>query len=73
MKRGDGCKDCKLSWPLPIMLNDDLWASICDDKEDVICFVCMEKRMGRYIRVGDLKSGLPLSEEWAGILADRVP
>lgn len=55
------CKDCEIRviWLNPyknmVMLKDELWKEVCDEKSDLLCDKCIEKRMGRIIRLKDLK------------------
>jgi len=55
------CKDCgiRVVWLDPynnmVMLKDELWEEVCDKKSDKICDTCIEKRMGRKIRIKDFK------------------
>lgn len=53
------CKDCNVEFSAfkgkMVMLKDELWLSICDDVEDVLCNDCIEKRLGRKINIDDLK------------------
>lgn len=52
------CKDCAVEIFVDVnmvMVKDDLWKKICDEDQDDICDICMEKRLGRLLTEMDLK------------------
>lgn len=52
------CKDCGIKVnPFHgnmVILPDDLWIKVCDKIQDVICDFCIEKRLGRKLKLDDL-------------------
>ena len=52
------CKDCSTEIFVDVnmvMIKDELWNKIADKKEDALCDCCMEKRLGRDIKLEDFK------------------
>lgn len=51
------CQDCGLNFTHfdnhMIILKDDIWLSIAN-KEDILCDLCIEKRLKRNIEISDL-------------------
>jgi hypothetical protein len=47
------CDDCRLLQPEGPVLRDALWASFAQP-DNVLCFPCQEKRLGRSLVQGDL-------------------
>lgn len=50
------CKDCNTEVFADVnmvMLKDALWKKICDKQADILCDVCMEKRLHRPITPSD--------------------
>jgi hypothetical protein len=55
------CKDCKEHywWDLKmVVVNDELWSDVSDNKSDHLCSDCMETRLGRPIERTDFKKGI---------------
>lgn len=36
-------------------MRDDLWAIVAVEKREILCLECIEKRLGREIKIEDLK------------------
>jgi hypothetical protein len=62
---------CGYVWRAPSnwapMLKGHLWQSITSDRQDVVCFVCCERRLGRRIERRDLLAcEMNNLENWVG-------
>lgn len=65
----DDCGDFVYADDNMVMLKDDLWSKVCrGNTEDVYCDRCIEKRLGRGLRMSDLKmkddGGMILCNQW---------
>jgi hypothetical protein len=67
------CKDCPTEIFVDVnmvMVKDELWMKICDNKEDALCDCCMEKRLKRKITQEDFKTStcgfdmIPCNSAW---------
>lgn len=54
------CQDCSLETINHFAIKDDLWYRFCE-KETYICLACFEKRIGRKVKLDDLKN-VPANE-----------
>ena len=62
------CDDCRLESPTMIMLKNSLWSLIAESKE-ILCYKCIENRLGRKLTLDDLKFSRMLRE---GMLIAKV-
>jgi hypothetical protein len=65
MAKPDKCVVCIRCWSdnASPMIHDELWAAIGMKKEDLLCDVCFRQRLGRALRVDDLRD-CPFNDEW---------
>lgn len=47
------CPDCNWQWPEFVLLVDDLWKQVAPS-DGLLCFECIEKRLGRKLVAADL-------------------
>jgi hypothetical protein len=68
MGQAPNCKDCNKPIYVDdnmVMIKDELWNKIVDDKKIFLCDLCMEERLGRKITQEDFKSkGIPCNQFW---------
>lgn len=73
------CCLCKLKNPLMVMLNDDVWLEIVESQgkpvvgeKAVLCFNCIEKRLGRALTFDDLmETGITYQMMLGAYIASR--
>jgi hypothetical protein len=68
-----GCDGCGLNNPLMVILKDRVWKKASKGKpDDVLCFDCIERNLGRQIVFGDLKaSGCTHEMQLGAYIAQR--
>lgn len=60
------CKNCG-NPSAALMLHDDLWLSIVNDRKDFLCLVCIEEKLGRAIKANDLNNA-PINDALKTVL-----
>ena len=56
------CKDCKDTYPMLFMLKQNVWDKVCEDKEDLLCLECTERRLGRSLTIDDFEPDVKIND-----------
>jgi hypothetical protein len=64
------CKDCGSIRIAMFMIDHELWASVCK-KEEILCFKCFEKRLGREVTINDFLPSRLTEEVKLGMLLQK--